>query len=114
MTMSAEDDGWFWGNRRGGGGAPLKDKHGSVITNLRLASKGVIEVDYSNVNGRERSGLNDSYSAVPSPSNGSTKKFMSALRDMTSNQSERDEKMRSFEEIKLTMIILSSYKYKIN
>lgn len=94
MTMSAEDNGWFWGNRRGGGGAPLKDKHGSVITNLRLASKGVIEVDYCDVNGREHSGFNDPYSAVPSPSNGNTKKFMSALRDMTSNPSERDEKIR--------------------
>ena len=33
------DDGWIWGSKRGGGGAPLKDSSGAVITNLRLHAK---------------------------------------------------------------------------
>lgn len=48
-AVKEEDDamGWFWNNRRGGGGAPLKDASGKVVTNLRLASKGLVTMEYS-------------------------------------------------------------------
>jgi len=36
MKIEAEDEeGWIWGNHRGGGGAPLKDEHGNNITDLK-------------------------------------------------------------------------------
>ena len=42
------DDGdWFWGKSRGGGGAPLRDNKGSVVTNLRLVHHGSVEVDHT-------------------------------------------------------------------
>jgi hypothetical protein len=42
------DDGdWFWGKSRGGGGAPLRDNRGSVVTNLRLVHHGSVEVDHT-------------------------------------------------------------------
>lgn len=50
VAVAAEEDdamGWFWNNRRGGGGAPLKDASGKVVTNLRLASKGLVAMEYS-------------------------------------------------------------------
>ena len=44
----ADDDqmGWFWNNRTGGGGAPLKNSNGEVITNLKQAIKNG-SVDYN-------------------------------------------------------------------
>lgn len=32
---SGGNDGWIWGNTRGGGGAPLRDAHGNTVTNLK-------------------------------------------------------------------------------
>lgn len=29
------DDGWIWGNSRGGGGAPVRDAAGNTVTNLK-------------------------------------------------------------------------------
>ena len=44
----ADDDqmGWFWNNRTGGGGAPLKNSNGEVITNLKQAIKNG-NIDYN-------------------------------------------------------------------
>lgn len=41
------EDGWMWGNHRGGGGAPLKSSDGETITNLRKVFHGDVRVDYS-------------------------------------------------------------------
>lgn len=41
------DEQWFWGNVRGGGGAPLKDKQGNALANLKGVLNGAVEVDYS-------------------------------------------------------------------
>ena len=41
------DDGWIWGNSRGGGGAPLKDAKGQALTNLKLVLTGDVEADHS-------------------------------------------------------------------
>jgi hypothetical protein len=43
--MSTDD--WIWGNKRGGGGAPLVDQRGELVTNLRRVFKGDVEVGYS-------------------------------------------------------------------
>lgn len=32
-----QEEGWVWGNHRGGGGAPLKDANGNTLTNLKGA-----------------------------------------------------------------------------
>jgi hypothetical protein len=44
-----EDDGsnWFFSNRRGGGGAPLKDTFGNSVTNLKGVLSGDTRVDHS-------------------------------------------------------------------
>jgi hypothetical protein len=31
----AQQEDWIWGNNRGGGGAPLKDPHGNMTSNLK-------------------------------------------------------------------------------
>jgi hypothetical protein len=89
------DDGWFWGNRRGGGGAPLRDSSGAVVTNLRLAVRGAVEIDHSV---QSSSQLNPRFESNSSPNNSATtpKKFMSALRDMTSNSADRDDRFRLY------------------
>ena len=38
---------WFWGNNRGGGGAPLKDQSGVPLANLRDVIKGNVQADHS-------------------------------------------------------------------
>ncbi len=46
-TAAELDDGWIWGSSRGGGGAPLKDRSGKAITNLKLVIQGDVEPDHS-------------------------------------------------------------------
>ena len=46
-VASEADDGWIWGNSRGGGGAPLKDREGKSLTNLKLVLAGDVEADHS-------------------------------------------------------------------
>jgi hypothetical protein len=41
------DQGWIWGSSRGGGGAPLKNKDGTPLTNLKLVINGAVEADHS-------------------------------------------------------------------
>jgi hypothetical protein len=48
-------DGWFWGNTRGGCGAPLRDGEGNVITNLKAVVKG------ESPNGKPPRRRNDEY-----------------------------------------------------
>lgn len=45
-----ENDDWFWGNHRGGGGAPLKDVKGNQVANLKKVLKGDVEIDHSPTN----------------------------------------------------------------
>ena len=52
---SHPDDGWIWGSSRGGGGAPLKTKDGSVVTNLKLVINGDVEPDHSPTGSPNRS-----------------------------------------------------------
>lgn len=111
---------WVWGNTRGGGGAPLKDASGSIVTNLRQVARGSVEVDHLSPlekKQRERGGGRDYYDEddrdYDRRSNGydtrrggsdrggdesgpkpSPKKFMSALRDMNGNAGEREAKIR--------------------
>ena len=42
-VASEADDGWIWGNNRGGGGAPLKDREGKSLTNLKLVLAGDVK-----------------------------------------------------------------------
>lgn len=135
---------WIWGNHRGGGGAPLKDMDGTVVTNLRKVIphkklprinlkltieflfflgqviKGAVEVDhhspverksydrrYENeqrddydrdYRDRENRGRfshrDDRDQRDQGAASGSPKKFMSALRDMNSDPSERNMQKR--------------------
>jgi hypothetical protein len=41
------NDGWIWGSSRGGGGAPLRTKDGTLVTNLKLVINGAVEPDHS-------------------------------------------------------------------
>ena len=41
------DDGWIWGSSRGGGGAPLKSKDGTPVTNLKLVINGDVDVAHA-------------------------------------------------------------------
>jgi hypothetical protein len=45
--LEGNDDGWIWGNQRGGGGAPLKDAYGNSVANLKGVLRGETEVDHS-------------------------------------------------------------------
>jgi len=53
------DDGWIWGNTRGGGGAPLKDPTGQTVADLRAVVRGEKEVDYSPASPTRRSGYGE-------------------------------------------------------
>lgn len=46
-VASEADQGWIWGSSRGGGGAPLKDRDGKSLTNLKLVLAGDVEPDHS-------------------------------------------------------------------
>ena len=58
-TTPPTDDGWIWGNTRGGGGAPLKDPTGQTVADLRAVVRGEKEVDYSPASPTRRSGYGD-------------------------------------------------------
>ena len=36
------EENWFWGNHRGGGGAPLKDTTGKPVANLKKVIAGEV------------------------------------------------------------------------
>lgn len=38
--IKVEEEQWIWGNTRGGGGAPLKNMNGELITNLKTVING--------------------------------------------------------------------------
>lgn len=42
------DDGWIWGNNRGGCGEPVRDRNGNVVTNLKLAKNSQDRNNYNN------------------------------------------------------------------
>lgn len=62
-TPPQPDDGWIWGNSRGGGGAPLRDPKGHTVANLRAVVRGEVEVDYSPSNSPTRRAISDNRDA---------------------------------------------------
>jgi hypothetical protein len=113
--QSEQPDEWIWGNKRGGGGAPIKDVAGAVVTNLRQVARGSVQVDHSPTNQKkvhhaiEREYSHDSYydeprevyhhdrrgdNLPPKQTSPTNHKYSTALRDMNVNPEERDEKVR--------------------
>ena len=124
-----QQDQWIWGNTRGGGGAPLKDVSGAVVTNLRQVVRGSVEVDHSSPSDRKKQhrfedDYDDNYSdngrddrfisdrdrrrdPAPPSAQQSPKKFMSALRDMNGSSDERDAKYRLDASIKILILVFN-------
>jgi hypothetical protein len=59
VVDNTEDDGWVWGNHRGGGGAPLKDYDGNNVTNLKKVLKGEVEIENASPNSNPKRNKNN-------------------------------------------------------
>lgn len=112
--QAAADDDWYWGRyRTGGGGAPLKDVNGNTVTNLRQVHRGTVEIDYSPGSPKKNKSPkslsrqddydDDRYIPGLGQAANSPKKFMSALREITTGMSEDEIKIKVDKELAYKM-----------